>query len=200
MPELGRLRELWQRAKRGEGQVVTPVGEPGIGKSRLVEGFRRNLAQEPRFGFRYQCSPHHANRDLHPVIEQLRRAAGLADTNAPGAKLAKLETFTEHILFVSGRQPVFVVVEDAHWADPSMLDFMAGLMAAIARARVLLVITHRPELARQWPACSHLAPVMLSRVGRDEALAIARSVAGDAVAPEALDEVVARADGVPLFV
>ena len=66
-------------------------GEPGIGKSRLVREVRARLADEPHIRLLYQCSPHHATSPLHPVIEQLERAAGFSRDDPPEARLAKLE-------------------------------------------------------------------------------------------------------------
>ena len=61
-------------------------GEPGIGKSRLVRELRERLADEPHIRLLYQCSPHHTTSPLHPVIEQLERAAGFARDDPPEAQ------------------------------------------------------------------------------------------------------------------
>ena len=58
-------------------------GEPGIGKSRLVRELRARLSDEPHLRLLYQCSPHHTTSPLHPVIEQLERAAGFARDDPP---------------------------------------------------------------------------------------------------------------------
>ena len=71
--------------------MVLLSGEPGIGKSRLVHALRERLEDEPHIRLLYQCSPHHATSPLHPIIEQLERAAGFARDDSPEAKLAKLE-------------------------------------------------------------------------------------------------------------
>lgn len=82
----------WEHASAGEGQVIVLLGEPGIGKSRITQALRERLAEEPHTRLRYQCSPYHTNSALHPVIEQIERAAGFARDDTADEKLIKLET------------------------------------------------------------------------------------------------------------
>ncbi len=89
--EVGLLLDLWQQAKAGEGQVALISGEPGIGKSRLAQAARERVQSETHSRLRYQCSPFHINSPLHPVIEQLERAAGISRDDTTETKLNKLE-------------------------------------------------------------------------------------------------------------
>ena len=84
--EIALLLRRWQQAKDGEGHVVLLSGEPGIGKSRLVREVRARLADEPHVRLLYQCSPHHTTSPLHPLIEQLERAAGFERDEPPAAQ------------------------------------------------------------------------------------------------------------------
>jgi class 3 adenylate cyclase/predicted ATPase len=88
--ELGLLRRRWERAARGEGQFVQIVGEPGIGKSRLIEEFRLKLAEAPHTFVEWSASQLLQNTPLHPVAEWGRQRFGGAETPAP-ERLADLE-------------------------------------------------------------------------------------------------------------
>jgi DNA-binding response OmpR family regulator/class 3 adenylate cyclase len=89
--ELQRLLALWDRAKRGEGQVVLISGEAGIGKSHLCEFLLGRLVGGPHLTFRYQCSPHHLNSPFFPVISQLEHAIRFEQADTPSLKFEKLE-------------------------------------------------------------------------------------------------------------
>lgn len=97
-PLVGRKEEIalvldrWRRTKDSQGQVVLVCGEPGIGKSRISLTVQERIADEPHARVRYQCSPYHRNSALHPVIEQLERAAGFQRSDGHERKLDKLET------------------------------------------------------------------------------------------------------------
>ena len=73
------LRERWERARNGEGQVVLIVGEPGIGKSRLVHRFRESLGDEPHAWIEGHCSPHQQGTPFAPIIDLLRQQLGGSD-------------------------------------------------------------------------------------------------------------------------
>jgi hypothetical protein len=71
--ELGLLQQRWEHAKAGAGQVVLLSGEPGIGKSRLVQEIKEQLAHEGATRIEFRCSPYHQNSALYPIIDHLQR-------------------------------------------------------------------------------------------------------------------------------
>lgn len=97
MPLVGRRQELsllvdrWEQARDGEGQVVLLSGEPGIGKSRLVQALRDRLTDAPHFYLGYYCSPDRVDSPLRPMIVQLERAAGFTRDDDASQKFARLE-------------------------------------------------------------------------------------------------------------
>src|SRR5277367_2580593 len=81
-PLVGRAEELdiltrrWERARRGEGQLSLIVGEPGLGKSRLIEEFRTRLAETPHTWVEWTSSQLLQNTPLHPIAEWGRARFG----------------------------------------------------------------------------------------------------------------------------
>jgi len=90
--ELQLLLDRWSLAKGREGQVVLISGEPGIGKSRLMQELREHVEQEPHYRLRYQCSPYHTTSPLYPIIRRLEQAADFKAGDSDAIKLERIET------------------------------------------------------------------------------------------------------------
>jgi class 3 adenylate cyclase/predicted ATPase len=86
------LQRLWQSSCGGRGQAVLVLGEPGVGKSRLVAAIEHYASKTPHLKFRFVCAPQYAGSALHPVIDQIERMAGFSQADTPAQKLSKLET------------------------------------------------------------------------------------------------------------
>jgi predicted ATPase len=89
--ELGLLQQRWAQAKAGAGQVVLLGGEPGIGKSRLVQVLKEQVAAEGAARIEFRCSPYHQNSAFSPIIDHLQRLLQWTRDETPQAKLAKLQ-------------------------------------------------------------------------------------------------------------
>ena len=89
--ETALLVRAWHQARDGEGRVVLIGGEPGIGKSRLIQVLRDELGGGSHTVLRYQCSPFHVNSMLYPIIEHLEFAAGFVREDTADQKLDKME-------------------------------------------------------------------------------------------------------------
>jgi class 3 adenylate cyclase/tetratricopeptide (TPR) repeat protein len=102
---------------------------------------------------------------------------------------------------LSARKPMLIVFEDVHWMDPTSLELLTLTVERVPRHRVLLLITARPEFTTPWPSHAHVTTVPLTRLSRrDGAALIERVTAGKALPEEVTKEILARTDGVPLFV
>jgi predicted ATPase len=89
--EISLLMRRWERARAGEGQLTLIVGEPGLGKSRLVEEFRTRLADTPHTWVEWSASQLLQNTPLHPIAEWGRQRFGGVDALAE-QRLADLES------------------------------------------------------------------------------------------------------------
>ena len=88
--EIAILMRRWERARQGEGQLVLIVGEPGLGKSRLIEEFHGRLRDTPHTWAEFSCSQLLQNTPLHPIADWGRQRFGSADVPAE-RRLADLE-------------------------------------------------------------------------------------------------------------
>ena len=88
--EIAMLMRRWERARQGEGQLVLIMGEPGLGKSRLVEDFHGRLREVPHTWVEWSCSQLLQNTPLHPIADWGRQRFGGADVPAE-QRLADLE-------------------------------------------------------------------------------------------------------------
>ena len=111
-----------------------------------------------------------------------------------------LERFTAQLAGLAAREPVLMILEDAHWVDPTTRNF--DITAERVRTLpVLLIITYRPEFTPPWLGQSHVTLLALSWLAQRENAAMIRQVAKGKEFPAALrDQIVKRTDGVPLFI
>lgn len=99
------------------------------------------------------------------------------------------------------RQPLVMVVEDLHWVDASTRELLGLVLEQLASLPVLAVFTFRPEFVPAWAPHSRVTTLPLGRLVREDIESLAQATTGGRPLPEALlDEIVARTDGVPLFV
>jgi class 3 adenylate cyclase/energy-coupling factor transporter ATP-binding protein EcfA2 len=102
---------------------------------------------------------------------------------------------------LSARQPLMIVFEDLHWIDSASLELLSLAIEQIRSLAILLLATSRPEFAAPWPSHSHVSTVSLRRLSESEGRALVAAVTkGKSLPPEVLGQIVARTDGVPLFI
>ena len=89
--EIRLLLSRWEDVRSGQGHLVLLTGEPGIGKSRIVQSFREHVRVDQATVLRYYCSPFYVHTALHPILDQLERAADLKKSDSAEEKLDKLE-------------------------------------------------------------------------------------------------------------
>jgi predicted ATPase len=171
------LSAAFEAAAAGTGQIVCVTGEPGIGKTSLVDDFLRDLTARgrPHVTARGRCSERLAGADAYlPVLEALdgllrgdagesagRALAALSpawraqlvppapEAAAPEASQERLKReLVAFVREVSRRKPLVLFLDDVHWADPSTVDLLAYLGGRCDGLHLLAVVTYRPtELA-----------------------------------------------------
>jgi predicted ATPase len=102
---------------------------------------------------------------------------------------------------IARRQPLLLLFEDVQWIDPSSLEMLDLSVQLLRGMRALAIITFRPEFQPRWTEHSHVTLLTLSRLDHGQAAAIVDRITGGKPLPDAvLERIVARTDGVPLFV
>ena len=97
--------------------------------------------------------------------------------------------------------PALMILEDAHWADPTSLEAFGRAVEQIARLRVLLIVTYRPEFGAPWIGQPHVSALTLNRLGQREIEVMIDALAGNkALPPTIRQDIIERTDGIPLFV
>jgi class 3 adenylate cyclase len=98
-------------------------------------------------------------------------------------------------------QLILIIFEDVHWIDPSSQEALDLIVAESARLPILLIVTHRPEYMPPWTTFEHFVPLTLTRLNRPQAAdMVLRVTSGISLPEQVLDQIVAKTDGVPLFV
>lgn len=112
-----------------------------------------------------------------------------------------LDSLTEWLLRQSNEQPVVVLIDDLQWVDPTSLELLGGVLERIADRRVLLLLTHRPDFELPWASLPDVLTITLSRLSPGDCTTLVSSVKAARNLPaDVVREIVARSDGVPLFV
>jgi len=112
-----------------------------------------------------------------------------------------LGALVSQVAALARQNPVLMIFEDAHWADPTSLELFDRTIGAIPSHRVMLVVTFRPEFAAPWIGRPHVTAVTLNRLTDREIKAIIDGLIGNKrLAANLRQDIVERTDGIPLFV
>jgi predicted ATPase len=116
-------------------------------------------------------------------------------------KQKTLQALLTILLRIAVQQPVLFIMKDLHWVDPTTLELLSLLVDQGPTAHILALLTFRPDFSPPWTGRSHVTQVTLNRLPRRQAAEMTGRVAGDKALPaEVVAQVVAKTDGVPLFV
>jgi class 3 adenylate cyclase len=201
--ELAAVAQAWERALHEERcELVTVVGEPGVGKSRLVA---ESLAAMQARVVRGRCLPYGEGITYWPVVEVVKQIAALPADPAAASVLRSLlgeseqATSADEIAWafrrlVEEQAPIVVCLDDIQWGEETFLDLVEATALLSAGAPILLLCMARPELLERrpaWPGVRRLEPLTA-----DEA---DRLISGD-VSGELRERIARAAGGNPLFI
>ncbi len=225
-PELRLLRDAFDRSVASSAcHLVTVLGEPGIGKSRLVRELRPLLGPEATF-LVGRCPAYGEGITYWPVREMVLQAAGegtidelvgeLDDGPAVARRVAAALGLEEGVagedplwafrrLFAASARmrPLVLVFEDVHYGQPALVDLVDHLATWIRDAPVLLLCLARPELLDTRPAWAggqrNAASLTLGPLSAEESRELLAALAGKTLEEAGLERIAATAGGNPLF-
>jgi class 3 adenylate cyclase len=146
---------------------------------------------------------------LHEVVPLIAALLGVTtgepypalDLTPQRQKQLTLEALMDQLVALAAEQPVLMIHEDVHWIDPTTQELLGLTIERIAHLPVLMIVTFRPDFTPPWPRAPHVRTLALTRLGLDDGSAIVDRVVGEKALPaEVSAQIVAKTDGVPLFV
>jgi len=250
--EASALTDVWSTviAERRPG-LVTIVGPPGIGKSRLLAEFARHAGQEGHVHWG-RCLPYGEGITYWPVTEVVKSAAGILQSDDRETIAGKLDGFLETLptddpdelrtiaaalsnligipttprgtyataeiskgelhwgirrllQLIASRRPTAVILEDLHWAEPTLLDLIAYIVADETESPLVIVCSTRPELAETSPGFlgtdGRRRTIELGTLDDEQAATLLVDLLGDPSLAETrfASSLIANAGGNPLF-
>ncbi|HEY6609295.1 MAG TPA: adenylate/guanylate cyclase domain-containing protein, partial [Candidatus Limnocylindria bacterium] len=232
--ELRALVEGFERAgATRECRLVTVLGEAGVGKSRLVRALV-DSARDSATILRGRCLPYGESITFWPLLAIVREAAGIDQDEAGDAARAKVERLSgdpevarrvasaldwsseelplpelfwglrELLEGLARARPLVVVIDDVHWASPTLLELIDHLLERVSDAPLLVVCTARPTMLDtypEWGSGAASTRIVLGRLADEASAELLANMTGGLELPDGVRaKVLEAAEGNPLFV
>ena len=201
--ELRSLAEAWERVQtQARCELVTVVGDAGVGKSRLVSEALTGIAARVVRG---RCLPYGEGITYWPVVEVVKQLAVLPADPAAAAAIrsvlgdSEVGTSGDEIAWafrklLEEQAPLVVVFDDIQWGEETFLDLVESTALLSSGAPLLLLCVARPDLVERrpgWPGTLRLEPLPAEQ---------ADALIGDAVSDQLRERIARAAGGNPLFI
>ncbi|MEZ0075443.1 AAA family ATPase [Planotetraspora sp. GP83] len=205
--ELDELGRAFRRVVRDqECRVVTVLGVPGLGKTRLVREFLASVPREEAHVLVGHCQSYGKGITYQPIAELfqgLPASAELARCMAANSGVEELAwVVRRQVEELAAQRPLIVVCEDLHWAEPTLLDLLEGLAADLTGLPVLLICVARPELVEARPGWAAATVMELGPLPPDQLDLFLDQLDTGVLAhsaTDALERVAEASGGNPLF-
>jgi class 3 adenylate cyclase/tetratricopeptide (TPR) repeat protein len=180
---------------------------PLIDQLERAAGFRPEDTAEQRLD-RLEAVLGEATDDLAEVVPLLAALLSIpvapryrpVDLTPEARKLGTFDALIGRIVGLAERRPLVMVLEDAHWIDPTSSELFELIVDRIQHLPVLLLITFRSEFAPPRTGHTHVTSLTLSRLGQRQGTQMVERLTGKPLPPEVLEQILLKTDGVPLFV
>jgi class 3 adenylate cyclase/predicted ATPase len=154
------------------------------------------------------CLPQSINGSKQPLLLiakllsiSTENSRELSELTAQQIKNRTISTLVDVLLAFSLQLPTLCIFEDAHWLDASTLELLEQIISRIGRARVLLIVSCRPEFRPTWLAHANITTHSLTRLSQTEVKTMIRDLLrGGSIPQQLVDQIIEKADGVPLFI
>lgn len=125
----------------------------------------------------------------------------LSELTPQQIKNRTISTLVDMLLAFSVQRPTLCIFEDAHWLDASSVELLELIISRIGHARVLLIVSCRPEFRPTWLAHANITTYSLTRLSQSEVKTMIRDLLrGGSIPQKLVDQIIEKADGVPLFI
>ena len=112
-----------------------------------------------------------------------------------------LAALIEQLQVLARQSALLVILEDAHWADPTTLDLFGRIILRFPRLCGFLIITYRPDFQIPWNRHPHVTALVLNRLGRRHCQTMVEAITrGKTLPSEVMEQIISKTDGIPLFV
>jgi predicted ATPase len=180
---------------------------PTIGQIERAAGFRHDDAPQAKLDkldrllAQSSTSPHDAALLVEMLLLPNDRRYPALELTPQQRRQKTLEALVVQVAALARQNPVLMIFEDAHWADPTSLELFGRIIDKIPSLRALLIVTYRPEFDPPWIGRPHVTALTLNRLGEREVVAMIDRVTGNKALPESIrQDIIERTDGIPLFV
>src|SRR5438552_535906 len=137
----------------------------------------------------------------YPLLSRFISLPLGAERDAPADELKResFDAIAGLVLTESQDAPVVMTIEDLHWMDESSMELLRSLVIRLTSARVMVLVTERPDAQTTWPGHVALTRIVLPRLADDDVTAIIRGVAGAPLPAELEHRLAEQAEGSPFF-